>query len=71
MSDRCPLCGHIGWILDCNDLTKQGARCLEFIPCIYPPCPYSGRPLELVSFKGVEFRNVAVAPDGSVASVSR
>ena len=66
-----PHCFDIGWVLDCNDLNKTGPRMVEFIPCIYPPCEASGRPIQSVCFKGIEFKSVARHPvTGVVMSVS-
>lgn len=74
MIERCPMCGGLGWILDCNDLGKPGPRMVEFIPCIFPECPESvnGQPIQSVCFKGIEFQSVARHPtQGYVMSVSR
>lgn len=35
---------------------------LEMIPCIYPPCPYSGREIQNICFKGVQFKHVSLHP---------
>ena len=68
---RCPMCGNLGWVLDCNDLTRPGPRMAEFIECFYPECTVSGRPIQSVCFKGVEFQSVAKHPSkGFVMSVS-
>ena len=71
LRSRCPLCGNLGWVLDCNDLTRPGPRMAEFIECFHPECTVSGRPIQSVCFKGVEFQSVAWHPSKNfVMSVS-
>jgi hypothetical protein len=70
-SDRCEMCGRLGWVLDCNDLGKPGPRMVEFIPCFHPECSVSGQPLGVLSFKGVQFGHVSHHPrDWWVMSLS-
>lgn len=53
----CPMCGGLGWVLDCNDLTKPGPRHVEFIRCFYPECGIDEQ-VERLVFKGIEFQEV-------------
>lgn len=48
--ERCPMCGGLGWILDCNDLGKPGPRQAELLPCLLPDCAASGQPLQSITF---------------------
>jgi hypothetical protein len=70
-SKRCPMCGGLGWVTDCNDLTKPGPRMVEFIQCFHPECDISGQPIASLNFKGVQFQHVSRHPaEGWVMSVS-
>jgi hypothetical protein len=69
---RCPMCGDLGWILDCNDLGKTGGRMVELIPCILPDCTTPPQPIESLCFKGVQFEAVVTHPsEGWVMAVKR
>lgn len=65
----CPMCGDLGWVLDCNDLGKPGARHVEFIKCFYPECEIDER-IGRLSFKGIRLTEVSRHPaEGYVMSV--
>lgn len=71
VAPRCPMCGGLGWTLDCNDLGKPGPRMAEFLPCFYPDCTTSGQAIRSVCFKDAPFTRVSTSPiDGRVMSVS-
>jgi hypothetical protein len=68
---RCPMCGGLGWTLDCNDLSQPGPRMIEFMPCFFPDCETSGQPIWNLCFKDAPFNHVSISPlDGLVMSVS-
>jgi hypothetical protein len=70
-ADRCPMCGNLGWVTDCNDLNKPGPRMVEFLPCFYPTCEVSGQPIQSLNFTGVRFQHVSKHPrEGWVMAVS-
>ena len=73
---RCSMCGGLGWTLDArlansNEEVWTNAPQVEFIPCIFPGCEVSGRPIQSVCFKDVEFTEISRRPDGVVMKVGR
>lgn len=56
----CPMCGDGGWTLDSRP--HQEPQCLELIPCIYPTCEESGKPVAVLSMKGPRFNSVSRHP---------
>jgi hypothetical protein len=47
LSEVCPLCRDVGWVLDGN--TGRDPLTLEMIACPLPTCGHSGRRVTLVS----------------------
>lgn len=70
---RCPMCGRLGWVLDCNDINRPGPRMVEFMPCFYPTCEYSGQPIQSLAFKcALPFNRASHHPKGQgIMSVTR
>ena len=65
----CPQCFGAGWVLDAK--LDMDPTTLELIPCIYPPCPYSARPVAVLCLYG-EWTNPVLHPQtGHVMSLSR
>jgi hypothetical protein len=69
---RCPMCGDLGWTLDCNDLSKPGGRMVELIPCFHPECRTPPQPIESLCFKGVQFTAAVRHPsEGWIMAIKR
>lgn len=71
MSERCPICGGCGWTLDYAGGGNRDPVTLELLPCIYPPCEASGRPISHLSVDTAEFTRAVVGPTGIVLAVGR
>jgi len=70
MPERCPLCGNLGWLLDGN-INREPVTA-ELLPCVYPTCQFSMRPLASLVLHYGEFTSVARHPtDNFVMSVSK
>ena len=71
VTDRCPVCGGAGWYLDYAGGGNADPATLELLPCIYPPCEASGRPVEHVSVQHLAFTRPVVGPDGTILAIGR
>lgn len=68
-TESCPQCFGAGWVLDAK-LDKEPTT-LELIPCIYPPCSFSGRDVAVLCLYGEWERPVLHPATGAVMSVSQ
>jgi hypothetical protein len=63
----CCLCFDVGYVLEAK--LKHNPTQLELMPCFYPDCENSGRPVDLLCLYG-EWKNPALHPKtGNIMSV--
>ncbi len=66
----CSECRDLGWVFD-RRLDKPAPMMLELMPCLIPDCEASGRPIQNINFRGIEFKHASYHPaKGYVMSVS-
>lgn len=68
---HCPVCGGCGWYLDYAGGGNQDPATLEVVPCIYPPCDASGRPVAHLSVNNLHMTRPVVGPNGIVLALGR
>lgn len=65
----CPQCFDAGWVLDAK--LNHSPTTLELIPCIYPPCRFSGRAVAILCLYGDWDHPILHPTNGGVMSLSR